>query len=112
MDPAGVIFSFTPPTPADAYVLGSDPEAPEEVQSLIGLTLDELGFCQSRDADLAFILIWLEVEKKPEEGELFLTNPAVRIITSTRTRNLFILDDHKVIWRKSRDDGFGGPPGA
>ena len=36
-------------------VLGSDPEAPREVQGLIGLTPDELGHCQSLDADLAFV---------------------------------------------------------
>ena len=41
-------------------VLGSDPEAPEEVQGLIGLTPDELNLCQSLDTDLAFIFAWLE----------------------------------------------------
>ena len=36
-------------------VLGSDPEAPEEVQGSIGLTQDELGLCQYLEADLAFV---------------------------------------------------------
>ena len=31
--------------PLFVHVLGSDPEAPEEVQGLIGLTPDELGLC-------------------------------------------------------------------
>ena len=58
-------------------VLGSDLEAPEEVQGLIGLTPDELGLCQSLDADLAFVFAWLEGEVEPEEGVLFLASPAV-----------------------------------
>ena len=58
------------------FVLGSDPEAPGEVQGLIGLIPDELGPCKSLDADLAFIFTWLEGEEESEEGELFLANPA------------------------------------
>ena len=50
------------PAPYVPYVcvLGSDPEAPKEVQGLIGLTPDELGLCQSLNTDLAFIFAWLE----------------------------------------------------
>ena len=68
-------------------VLGSDPEAPEEVQGLIGLTPDELNLCQSLDTDLAFIFAWLEGEMEPEEGELFLASPAVK--NNQINRNLF-----------------------
>ena len=46
--------------PMYVCVLGSDPEAPKEVQGLIGLTPDELGLCQSLNTDLAFIFAWLE----------------------------------------------------
>ena len=84
-------------------VLGSDPEAPEEVQGLIGLTPDELGLCQSLDADLAFVFAWLEGEVEPEEGELFLASPAVK--NNHINRNLFLLDDYKVLWKKSGVEG-------
>ena len=45
---------------------------------MISLAPDELGLCQSLDADLTFIFAWLEREEEPEEGELFLPNPAVK----------------------------------
>ena len=45
----------------------------------------------------------------PEEGELFLANPIVKNFHIHR--NLFLLDDHKVLLRKSGEEGtaFGGP---
>ena len=89
-------------------VLGLDPEAPEEVQGLI-----DLGLCQSLDADLTIIYAWLEGEMEPEEGELFLANPAVK--NNHINRNLFLLDDHKVLWRKSgrrERSGFWWSPGS
>ena len=55
-------------SPWYVYVLGSDPEAPEEVQGLIGLTPDELSICQSLDVDLTFIFAWLDGEEEHEEG--------------------------------------------
>ena len=73
-------------------VLGLDPEAPEEVQGLIGLTQDERNLCQCLDTDLAFIFAWLEGEMEPQEGELFLASPAVK--NHHINRNLFLLDDH------------------
>ena len=84
-------------------VLGSDLEAPEDVHGLIGLTPDELNLCQSLDTDLAFIFAWLEGEMEPEEGELFLASPAVK--NYHINRNLFFLDDHKVLWKKSGEEG-------
>ena len=85
------------------YVLGSDPEAPEEVQGSIGLTQDELGLCQYLEADLAFVFAWLEGKVEPEEGELFLASPAVK--NYHINRNLFLLDDHKVLWKKLGEEG-------
>ena len=84
-------------------VLGLDLEAPEEVQGLIGLTPDELGLCQSLDTDLAFVFAWLEGEVDPEEGELYLASPAVK--NYHINRNLFLLDDHEVLWKKVRGGG-------
>ena len=84
-------------------MLGLDPKAPEEVQGLTGFIPAELGLCQSLDADLAFIFAWLEGEEEPEEGELFLANPTVR--TYHINRNLFLLDDHKNLWRESEEEG-------
>ena len=46
--------------PLYVYVLGSDLEAPEEVQGLIGLTTNKQGLCQSPDAELAFTFAWQE----------------------------------------------------
>ena len=63
---------------------------------MIGLTPDELSLCQSLDSDLAFVFAWLEGEVEPEEGELFLASPAV----TNYHINLFLLDDHKVHWKK------------
>ena len=40
---------------------------------------------------------------EPEEGELFLASPAVK--NYNINRNLFLLDDHKVLWRKSGEEG-------
>ena len=80
-------------------VLGSDLQASREVQGLIGLTPDELGLCNSLDAALSFIFAWLEGEKEPEEGELFLANPAVK--NYQINRHVFLLDVHKVLRRKS-----------
>ena len=97
--------------PLSVYVLGSDPEAPEEVQGLIGLTPDELSICQSLDVDLTFIFAWLDGEEEPEEGELVLADRKEVFIN----RDLFLLDDYKVLWRKSggeEEAAFGGPPGA
>ena len=71
--------------PLSVYVLGSDPEAPEEVQGLIGLTPDELSICQSLDVDLTFIFAWLDGEEEPEEGELVLADLAVKNYSSTGT---------------------------
>ena len=89
-------------------VLSPDPP-PKEVHGLIGLTPDELGPSQSLDDDLAFIFARLKGEVEPEEGELFLANPAVK--NNHINRNLFLLDYHKVLWRKSGEEGtaFGGP---
>ena len=43
----------------------------------------------------------------PEEGELFLASPAVK--NYHINRNLFLLDDHKVLWKKSgRRERFSG----
>ena len=81
-------------------VLGSNPEASEEVQGLIGLTPNELNLCQSVDTDLAFIFAWLEGEMEMEEGEVFFASPAVK--NYHINRNLFFLDDHKVLWKKRR----------
>ena len=97
------------------YVLGSDPEAHEEVQGLIGITQDELSICQSLDAALSFIFAWLEGEKEPEEGELFLANPAVK--NYQINRHVFLLDVYKVLGRKSGggeggETAFGDPPEA
>ena len=72
-------------SPLSVYVLGSDPEAPEEVQGLIGLTPDELSICQSQDVDLTFIFAWLDGEEEPEEGELVLADLAVKNCSSTGT---------------------------
>ena len=92
-------------------VLGSDLEAPEDVHGLIGLTPDELNLCQSLDTDLVFIFAWLEGEMEPEEGELFLASPAVK--NYHIIRNLFFLDDHKVLLKKVGGGGgeaaSGGP---
>ena len=90
--------------PLYVFVLGSDPEPSEEVriQGLIGITPDELGLCQSLDADLPSIFAWLEGEEEPEEGDLFLANPAVK--NHYINRNLFLLDDHKKE-RKSGEEG-------
>ena len=41
-------------SPLYMYVLVSDSTAHEEIQGLIGLIPDELGLCQSQDANLAF----------------------------------------------------------
>ena len=46
---------------------------------------------------------------EPEEGELFFANPAVK--NNHINRNLFVLDDHKVLWRRG-ETAFGGPPGS
>ena len=89
--------------PMQVCVLGSDPEAPEEVQGSIGLIPDELGICQSLEADLAFVFAWLEGEVEPEEAELFLASPAVK--NYHINWNLFLLDDHKVLWKKSGEEG-------
>ena len=40
---------------------------------------------------------------EPEEGELFLASLAVK--NYHINRNLFLLDDHKVLWRKSEEEG-------
>ena len=65
--------------------------------------------CHPLDADLVFLFAWLEGEGASEEGELFLANPIVKNFHIHR--NLFLLDDHKVRWRKSGEEGtaFGGP---
>lgn len=68
-----------------------------------------VGLCQSLDADFAFICAWLEGEEEPEEGELFFANPAVK--NDHINRDLFVLDDHKVLWRRG-ETAFDGPPGA
>ena len=94
-------------------VLGLDPEAPEEVQGLIGLTPDELNLCQCLDTDLAFIFAWLEGEMEPQEGELFLASPAVK--NHHINRNLFLLDDHSPLEKvggRGRKAASGGPQGA
>nr|XP_022308171.1 uncharacterized protein LOC111114176 [Crassostrea virginica] len=44
-----------------------------------------------------------EGEMEPEEGELFLASPAVK--NYHINRNLFFLDDHKVLWKKSGEEG-------
>ena len=72
-------------SPLYVYMLGSDPEAPEEVQGLNGLTPDELSICQSLDVDLTFIFAWLDGEEEPEEGELVLADLAVKNYSSTGT---------------------------
>ena len=51
----------------------------------------------------SFLLGWRE--KEPEEGELFLANPAVK--NYSINQNLFLLDVHKVVRRK----GGGGENG-
>ena len=89
--------------PMYVCMLGSDLEAPEEVQGLIGLTPDDVGLCQSLDTAMAFVFVWLEGEGGPEEGKLFLASPAVKNYHSNR--NLFLLDDHKVLWKKSGKEG-------
>ena len=70
---------------------------------MISIAPDELGLCQSLDVDLAFIFAWLEGEEEPKEVELFLANPAVKI--DHINWDLFLLDDHKVLWRKSGEEG-------
>ena len=60
-----------------------------------GFTPDELNLCHSLDTDLGFIFAWLEGEMEPEEGELFPASPAVKNFYINR--NLFFLDDHKVL---------------
>ena len=40
---------------------------------------------------------------EPEEGEVFLASPAVK--NYHINRNLFFLDDHKVLWKKSGEEG-------
>ena len=47
---------------------------------------------------LSFSLGWRE-RRSREEGELFLANPAVK--NYQINRNMFLLDDHKVPWRRS-----------
>ena len=74
---------------------------------MIGLTSNELGLCQSLDADLAFLFAWLaclEGEKEPEEGVMFLANPAVK--NYPINQNLFLLDVHKVLRRKGGETAF------
>ena len=83
-------------------MLCSDLEAPEEVQGLIGLTPDELGLCQSLATDLAFVFAWLEGAVEPKEGELFLASLEVK--NYHINRNLVLLDDHKVLWKKSGEE--------
>ena len=73
------------------------------MQGLISLTPDELVLCQSLDADLAFVSTWLEGEVEPEEGELFLASPEVKNFHINW--NLVLLDDHKVLWKKSGEEG-------
>ena len=65
------------------------------MQGLIGFIPVELGLCQSLDADLAFVFAWLEGEVEQEEWELFLASPEVK--NYHINRNLFLLDDHKVL---------------
>ena len=99
--------------PMYVCVLGSDLEAPEEVQGLIGLTPDELGLCQSLDADVAFVFAWLEGEVEPEEGELFLASLAVKNYHITGTCFSWIITKSSGKSRGRRErSGFWWLPGS
>lgn len=46
--------------------------------SLVGLTTEEMSHKRLSDPELCLILDWLSGEVEPEEGKLFLANPAVK----------------------------------
>ena len=52
---------------------------------------------------MAFIFACLDGEEEPDEGVLFLANPEVK--NYHINRNLFLLDDYKVLWRESGEEG-------
>jgi hypothetical protein len=62
-------------------IVGTMPETPsnsEDPRSLIGLTADEMSLHQSRDSDFSLLLDWFDGEVDPDEGDVFLSNPAVK----------------------------------
>jgi hypothetical protein len=62
-------------------IVSTMPEAPsnsEDPRSLIGLTADEMSLHQSRDSDFSLLLDWFDGEVDPDEGDVLLSNPAVK----------------------------------
>ena len=88
-------------------VLGTLPEPPSDSQdsrSLIGLTAEEMSLHQLGDSDFSLLLDWFGGEIDPQEGDLFLSNQAVKHYWINR--QFFTLDDRKVLWKtREADDG-------
>jgi hypothetical protein len=52
---------------------------------------------QSRDSDFSLLLDWFDGEVDPDEGDVFLSNPAVKHYWINR--QLFLLGGSKVLWK-------------
>lgn len=55
-----------------------------------------MSLSQSNDPELGLILDWFGGELGPDEGELFLTSPAVKHYYLNK--NMLYLDSDKVLW--------------
>lgn len=89
--------------PQFACVMGVSPGDSEGPTSLVGLTPEEMSLSQSNDPELGLILDWLGGELEPDEGELFLTSPAVKHYYINRS--LLHLDSNKVLWKEIEEGG-------
>lgn len=67
-----------------------------------GFTLEDLQQEQATDKDLSFILEWLEEQKRPEEGTLFLSSPQAKYYWLNK--ELFQLIDGVLFRKKLAED--------
>ena len=72
------------------------------VSWLKGYTWEEIYEFQHKDADLKFILEWLEAQKEPVEGELFISGPSAKHYWINK--ELYFLGENGILWKRDVGD--------